>query len=87
MNRPSESRTSSRCTTGRSGVRTTASAGNRPSAVTTAVTREMPETERFVEAGRVAHTVAQLAKVSAEVERPWVAVADDLEVEEWKVVL
>ncbi len=55
------------------------------SSVTTQVTAELPERERFVEAGRIAHTVAQLARVSAAVERPWVAVDDDLEVEEWRV--
>ncbi|MDB4963611.1 MAG: mukF [Myxococcales bacterium] len=55
------------------------------SSVTTQVTAELPAGERFVEAGRVAHTVAQLARVEAGHERPWVAVGDDLEVEEWRV--
>jgi hypothetical protein len=54
--------------------------------VTTHVTAKLPDTERFVETGRVAQTVAQLARVTAAVERPWVAVADDLEVEDWRVV-
>ena len=53
------------------------------SSVTSQVTAELPTSDRFIEAGRVAHTVAQLARVTAEVERPWVAVGDDLEVEEW----
>ncbi|MFT3699683.1 MAG: hypothetical protein QM831_41425 [Kofleriaceae bacterium] len=53
------------------------------SSVTTRVTSELPETERFIEAGRVAHTVAQVARVTADIERPWVPVGDDLEVEEW----
>lgn len=53
------------------------------SSVTTQVTAELPPGERFIEAGRIAHTVAQIARVSAEVERPWVAVDDSLEVEEW----
>jgi hypothetical protein len=52
--------------------------------VTSHVTAELPASERFIEAGRVAHTVAQLARVTAEVERPWIAVGEDLEVEEWQ---
>jgi len=55
------------------------------SSVTAVVTAELPEGERFVEAGRVAHTVAQLARVESGPERPWVPVGDDLEVEEWRV--
>jgi chromosome partition protein MukF len=55
------------------------------STVTAAVTGELPSSERFVEAGRVAHTVAQVTRVSSVVERPWIAVADDLEVEDWEV--
>jgi len=52
--------------------------------VTTQVTAELPASERFAEAGRVAHAVAQVAQVRAEIERPWTAVADDLEVEDWE---
>lgn len=55
------------------------------SSVTAKVTSELPEAERFVEAGRIAHTVAQLARVMSGPERPWVAVGDDMEVEEWSV--
>jgi chromosome partition protein MukF len=55
------------------------------SRVTSEVTAELAGGERFLEAGRIAHTVAQLAKVKSEVERPWVAVGDDLEVEDWAV--
>jgi chromosome partition protein MukF len=55
------------------------------SAVTSEVTAELPGPERFVEAGRVANTVARLARASAEVERPWVAVGDELEIEDWKL--
>ncbi|NVB81724.1 MAG: condensin subunit MukF [Kofleriaceae bacterium] len=55
------------------------------SAVTEAVTAELPSNERFLEAGRVAHTVAQVTKVTSVVDRPWIAVGDDLEVEEWDV--
>lgn len=53
------------------------------SRVTTEVTAELAGGERFVEAGRVAHTAAQLARASADLERPWVAVGDDLEIEDW----
>jgi chromosome partition protein MukF len=53
------------------------------SSVTAQVTADVAPAERFIEAGRVAHTVAQVARVSADVERPWVAVGTDLEVEEW----
>lgn len=55
------------------------------SAVTTEVTAELPGPERFVEAGRVANTVARLARAQAERERPWVAVAEELEIEDWKL--
>ena len=55
------------------------------SRVTAEVTAELPGGERFVEAGRIAHTVAQLARVVSGHERPWVAVGADLEVEEWRV--
>ena len=57
------------------------------SSVTTAVTTELPAGERFVEAGRIAHTVAQLARVTAAIERPWVAVSAELEVEDWRVAV
>ncbi|HEY0989919.1 MAG TPA: hypothetical protein VGD80_22775 [Kofleriaceae bacterium] len=55
------------------------------SSVTAEVTADLAEGERFVEAGRVAHTVAQLARVASGHERPWVAVGDELEIEEWRV--
>jgi chromosome partition protein MukF len=54
------------------------------SSVTSHVTADLPASERFIEAGRVAHTVAQLARVNSDIERPWVAVGEDLEVEEWQ---
>ena len=53
------------------------------STVTEKVTAELDASDRFLEAGRIAHTVAQVARVTAKVERPWVAVGDDMEVEEW----
>jgi len=55
------------------------------SAVTGEVTAELPAPERFVEAGRVAQTVAKLAHASSAIERPWVAVAGDLEIEDWSI--
>jgi chromosome partition protein MukF len=55
------------------------------SAVTGEVTAELPGPERFVEAGRVAQTVARLAHASSAIERPWVAVGDDLLIEDWAV--
>jgi chromosome partition protein MukF len=55
------------------------------STVTASVTSELATNERFLEAGRVAHTVAQVTRVAAVVDRPWIAVAEDLEVEEWQV--
>jgi chromosome partition protein MukF len=53
------------------------------SAVTGEVTVELPGPERFVEAGRVAQTVARLARASSATERPWVSVGDDLVIEDW----
>jgi chromosome partition protein MukF len=55
------------------------------SVVTDEVTAELPGPERFVEAGRVAQTVARLAHASSAIERPWVAVGDDLLIEDWTV--
>jgi hypothetical protein len=55
------------------------------SRVTGEVTRELPGPERFVEAGRVAETVARLARAAPAIERPWVAVGDDLVIEDWSV--
>jgi len=53
------------------------------SAVTGEVTAELPGPERFVEAGRIAETVARLARPHAAIERPWVPVQDDLLIEDW----
>jgi len=53
------------------------------SAVTAEVTAALVESERFVAAGRVAHTVAQLTRATAARVRPWVAVGGDLEIEDW----
>jgi hypothetical protein len=53
--------------------------------VTGEVTAELPAGERFVEAGRVAHTVARLGRPRAAIDRPWVAVGDDLVIEDWAI--
>jgi chromosome partition protein MukF len=55
------------------------------SGVTAVVTADLPGPERFVVAGRVAHTVAQLARARSQIERPWVPVGEDLLIEEWQV--
>jgi chromosome partition protein MukF len=55
------------------------------SAVTGEVTAELPAGERFVEAGRVAHSVARLGRPRAAIDRPWVAVGDDLVIEDWAI--
>jgi chromosome partition protein MukF len=55
------------------------------STVTGDVTRELPAPERFVEAGRVAETVARLARAASAIERPWVSVGDDLVIEDWSL--
>lgn len=55
------------------------------SAVTGEVTAALPGPERFVEAGRVAQTVARLAQARSAIERPWVAVGEDLLIEDWQV--
>jgi chromosome partition protein MukF len=55
------------------------------SAVTGEITAALAAPERFVEAGRVAQTVARLAYASSGVDRPWVAVGDDLVIEDWAI--
>ena len=55
------------------------------STVTDEVTAALPGPERFVEAGRVAQTVARLARATSAIERPWVPVGDDLVIEDWAI--
>jgi chromosome partition protein MukF len=55
------------------------------SEVTLEVTAELPAAERFLEAGRVAHNVAQLARARSAVDRPWVRAGDDLLIEDWSL--
>jgi len=57
------------------------------SSVTGEVTAELPGPERFVEAGRVAQTVARLARASSAIDRPWVPVGDDLVIEDWAIAV
>lgn len=56
------------------------------SGVTAAVTEALPAAERFLQAGRVANKVAQLARASSERERAWVEAGDGLSIEEWRVM-
>lgn len=55
------------------------------SVVTGEVTADLAGAERFVEAGRIAQTVARLARPASAIERPWVAVGEDLEIEDWTI--
>src|SRR4051812_11221637 len=55
------------------------------SAVTGDVTADLPAPDRFVEAGRVAQTVARLARAASAIDRPWVPVGDDLVIEDWTI--
>jgi chromosome partition protein MukF len=54
-------------------------------AVTGAVNDEVPAAERYVMAGRVAQTAARLARARADRDRPWVAVDDQLVIEDWRL--
>lgn len=53
--------------------------------VTTQVTREMADPERYAAAGRIAHVVAKLAKADARAERPWIDLDGGMSIEEWRV--
>jgi chromosome partition protein MukF len=53
--------------------------------VTDRVNAEVQLAERFVTAGRVAHTAAALAHARVERERPWVRVEGDIEIEDWQL--
>jgi chromosome partition protein MukF len=53
------------------------------SEVTARVAEGAPEEGRYALAGRVAHAVAQVCRVDARAERPWVAVGEAMVVEEW----
>lgn len=53
------------------------------STVTAQVTEELPAEERFLQAGRIAHKVVELARAHSDVERAWVPAGDGLVIEEW----
>lgn len=54
-------------------------------AVSERVLPELPETIHYAATGRIAHAVAQAARVRSERERPWTPVGARLEVEDWSV--
>jgi chromosome partition protein MukF len=45
----------------------------------------LPETIHYAATGRIAHAVAQAARVRSERERPWAPLGDVLEIEDWAV--
>jgi chromosome partition protein MukF len=51
--------------------------------VTARITNEAPVEERFATTGRVAETVARVARPEAEKSRPWVALGNGIEIEDW----
>jgi chromosome partition protein MukF len=51
--------------------------------LTTRLTDGLPSSQRFVTAGRIAHTAARVSNPDARAERPWVPVEGGLEIEEW----
>jgi chromosome partition protein MukF len=51
--------------------------------VTARITGEAAPDERFVAAGRVAETVARLARPESEKDRPWVSVGNGISIEDW----
>lgn len=53
--------------------------------VTHELTSELAPDARFLEAGRIAHTVARLARAEGRAERPWVRASGELEIEEWTI--
>jgi chromosome partition protein MukF len=55
------------------------------SQLTRAVTEELPVAERFLEAGRVAHSAARHAHAKSAVDRPWVPAGEGLLIEEWSL--
>jgi chromosome partition protein MukF len=65
-------------------VRTVLAEGARGlSEVTARITNESPSEERFATTGRVAATVARVARPEAENDRPWVALGNGIEIEDW----
>ena len=62
-----------------------ADGANSLAAVTSAVLAHVPPPQHFRTVGRVAALVAHLARPTGERERPWVAVGDSLEIEQWTI--
>src|SRR5262249_36501770 len=54
-------------------------------AVTSLIAGELPVEERFVAAGRIAHTIASVSRPEARAERPWGPLEGGILTEEWRV--
>lgn len=55
------------------------------SEITHKLTEGLPDTERFVAAGRIAKVLTRLVRPLARRERPWVVVDQNLAIEQWQV--
>lgn len=55
------------------------------SELTARLTRDLPEQQRFVLAGRIAKVLTKLSRPLSSRERPWVSVDDNLAIEQWLV--
>lgn len=53
--------------------------------VTEQVTAQAPEPDRFAMAGKVAHAAATLGRARAARERPWVAIRQEMIIEDWQL--
>lgn len=53
--------------------------------VTAQVLPALPSGTHYVAAGRIAHALAELARIQTERERPWRLVHDGLEIEDWAI--
>ncbi|HWA71630.1 MAG TPA: condensin subunit MukF [Polyangiaceae bacterium] len=51
--------------------------------VTARISNEAPEEERFATVGKVAQAVARVARPASEKVRPWVALGNGIEIEDW----
>lgn len=51
--------------------------------LTLRLTENLPKQERFLWAGRVAQALARIRRPQGALERPWVPVGDELEIEQW----
>lgn len=55
------------------------------SELTQLMTEGLPDAERFVAAGRIAKVLARITRPLARGERPWVAIDQNLAIEQWRV--